>query len=71
MSQIYIRGVGSYMPSARLTNADVAERFGITEEHIVRLTGIRERRRAAPEEATSDMAVNAARAALVRCRAGA
>ena len=65
MSQVCIRGVGSYMPSARLTNAAVAERFGITEERIVRLTGIRERRRAAPEEATSDMAVNAARAALV------
>ena len=65
MSQVCIRGVGSYLPATRLTNADVAGRFGITDEHVVRLTGIRERRRAAPEEATSDMAVNAARAALV------
>ena len=64
MPQVCIRGVGSYLPSARLTNAAIAERFGITDEHIVRLTGIRERRRAAPEEATSDMAVKAARAAL-------
>ena len=64
MSQVCIRGVGSYLPTTRLTNADLAERFGITDEHIVRLTGIRERRRAAPEEATSDMAIKAARAAL-------
>jgi 3-oxoacyl-[acyl-carrier-protein] synthase-3 len=64
MLQVCIRGVGSYLPSARVTNAQIAQRFGITDEHIVRLTGIRERRRAAPDEATSDMAVKAARAAL-------
>ena len=68
MAQVCIRGVGSYLPSARLTNAHIAERFGLTDEHIVRLTGIRERRRAAPEEATSDMAVKAAREALADAR---
>ena len=65
MSQVCIRGVSSYLPVARLTNADIAGRFGITDEYIVRLTGIRERRRAAPDEATSDIAVKAARAALM------
>ena len=53
------------LPShARLTNQVLATRLGVTEDYIVKLTGIRERRRAAPEEATSDMAVLAAQAAL-------
>ena len=68
MPEVCIRGVGSYLPAARLTNEQIAERFGITDEQIQRLTGIRERRRAAPEEATSDMAVKAARDALADAR---
>jgi 3-oxoacyl-[acyl-carrier-protein] synthase-3 len=36
----------------------------MSEEQIIKLTGIRERRLAAPEEATSDMALQAAQAAL-------
>ena len=64
MSQVCIRGVGCYLPEARLTNQALATRLGVTDDYIVKLTGIRERRRAAPEEATSDMAVLAAQAAL-------
>lgn len=64
MSQVCIRGVGCYLPVERITNKVIAERLGVTDEYIVKLTGIHERRRAAPEEATSDMAVHAARAAL-------
>jgi len=64
MSQVCIRGVGCYAPDTRLTNQELATRLGVTEDYIVKLTGVRERRRAALEEATSDMAVLAAQAAL-------
>lgn len=64
MSQVYICGVGGYLPPGRRTNRDLAAQFGVTEEHIVKLTGIQERRLAAPEQATSDMALLAAQAAL-------
>lgn len=64
MSQVYIRGVGCYVPEDRQTNQVIAARLGVTDDYIVKLTGIHERRRAAPEQATSDMAVLAAQAAL-------
>jgi 3-oxoacyl-[acyl-carrier-protein] synthase-3 len=64
MSQVYIRGVGGYLPEQRRTNRELAAQFGVTEEYIVKLTGIHERRLAAPEQATSDMALLAAQAAL-------
>jgi 3-oxoacyl-[acyl-carrier-protein] synthase-3 len=64
MSQVYIRGVGGYLPPQRRTNRELAAQFGVTEEYIVKLTGIHERRLAAAEQATSDMALLAAQAAL-------
>ena len=64
MTQVCISGVGAYAPSDRRTNQDLAVQLGVTEDHIVKLTGIRERRVAGPEEATSDMALHAAQAAL-------
>jgi 3-oxoacyl-[acyl-carrier-protein] synthase-3 len=64
MSQVYMRGVGGYVPAGRLANRELAARFAVTEESIVKLTGIRERSVAAPEQATSDMALLAAQAAL-------
>jgi 3-oxoacyl-[acyl-carrier-protein] synthase-3 len=64
MSQVYIRGVGGYLPEQRRTNRELAAQFGVTEAYIVKLTGIHERRLAAPEQATSDMALLAAQAAL-------
>lgn len=63
-SPVCIRGVGCYIPTRRVTNQEVASQLGLTDEYIVKLTGIHERRRAAPEQATSDMAVQAAQAAL-------
>jgi len=59
-----VRGVGSYLPAEVLTNADLAKIVDTTDEWIVERSGIRERRRAAPGEYTSDLAVHAARAAL-------
>ncbi|MGQ4810054.1 3-oxoacyl-[acyl-carrier-protein] synthase 3 protein 1 [Candidatus Entotheonellaceae bacterium PAL068K] len=71
MSQVYVRGVGGYVPAGRRTNHDIVTQLDVTEESIVRLTGIRERRQAVPEQATSDMAVLAAQAALDHAGVGA
>ena len=49
MSQVYIRGVGCYLREARLTNQELVSRLGVTDDYIVKLTGVRERRRAAAE----------------------
>ncbi|MGZ8309634.1 MAG: beta-ketoacyl-ACP synthase III [Rhodoplanes sp.] len=57
-------GCGSYLPSRVLTNAELVQMVDTSDEWIVQRTGIRERRIAAPGELTSDLALNAARAAL-------
>lgn len=59
-----IIGTGSAAPARVLTNADLEKMVNTTGEWIVSRTGIRERRVAAPDEATSDFAVAAARPAL-------
>jgi 3-oxoacyl-[acyl-carrier-protein] synthase-3 len=59
-----IYSVAVELPSGRITNEQLAERFGVSEEWIVSRTGIRERRQAAPDERLSDYAANAARTAL-------
>ncbi|MGW0532090.1 3-oxoacyl-ACP synthase III family protein [Streptomyces sp. NPDC003032] len=59
-----ILGTGSYLPSRTVGNSEIATRTGVTEEWILRKTGIRTRRYAADHEATSDLAAHAARAAL-------
>ena len=64
MTQVCIRGIGAYTPAQRRTNQDIAAQLNLTEEYIVKLTGIHERRWAPPEEATSDMAAGAAQSAL-------
>ena len=61
---IGILGVGSYLPEAEVSNAEIAERTGVTEEWILRKTKIESRRFAAADEATSDLAAKAGRAAL-------
>lgn len=59
-----IIGVGKYLPENILTNADLERMVDTSDEWIFTRTGIRERRIAAENEATSDMASKAARAAL-------
>jgi 3-oxoacyl-[acyl-carrier-protein] synthase III len=63
-----VLGCGSYLPSRVLTNAELARTVDTTDEWIVQRTGIHERRIAAPGETTSDMALHAARAALVAAK---
>ena len=59
-----VLGCGSYLPSRILSNDELARSVDTTDEWIVQRTGIRERHIAAPGEVTSDLAINAAKAAL-------
>jgi 3-oxoacyl-[acyl-carrier-protein] synthase-3 len=59
-----VAGVGSYVPSRILSNADLEKMVETTDEWIFTRTGIRERRIAAEGEFTSDMATFAARRAM-------
>jgi len=59
-----VTGVGGYLPDEIVTNADLAKFVDTTDEWIVERTGIRQRHRAAPDQAVSDLAVEAARRAL-------
>jgi len=63
--------VASELPPHRLTSAQLGEQLGLSEEWILARTGIRERRRAAPEERLSDYAARAGAAALARAGIGA
>jgi 3-oxoacyl-[acyl-carrier-protein] synthase-3 len=59
-----ITALGCYTPPRVLTNSDLEKIVETTDQWIVERTGIRERHVAEPEVATSDMAIEAARAAL-------
>ncbi len=60
----YIRGLGFYVPEKVLTNADLEKLVETSDEWITTRTGIKERRVAATGETTSDLAAQAAKAAL-------
>ncbi len=64
MRHAAIIGVGSYLPERRLTNADLECMVDTSDEWILTRTGIRERRMAAADEATSQLAASAGRKAL-------
>jgi 3-oxoacyl-[acyl-carrier-protein] synthase-3 len=57
-------GLGGAIPRGRITNDDLAAGVDTNDAWIVERTGIRERRWAAPGQATSDLAVAAGRVAL-------
>ncbi len=59
-----ISALGCYVPPGLLTNADLEKMVDTTDQWILERTGIRERHLAAPDVATSDLAVEAARDAL-------
>jgi len=60
-----ITGVGSYVPERILTNADLERMVETSDEWITTRTGIKERRIAAADEFTSDLAAQAARRAII------
>ena len=64
MVPIRLAGTGFYMPEKVLTNYDLEKTLDTTHEWIVKRTGVSERRVAAPDQATSDLALPAARQAM-------
>ncbi|MHC1746524.1 MAG: beta-ketoacyl-ACP synthase III [Negativicutes bacterium] len=62
--QAGILGIGSYIPEKIVTNKDLEKIMNTSDEWIVERTGIRERRVAADDQATSDLATEAAWRAL-------
>ncbi len=61
---VAVAGIGAHLPARTVTNDDLAEVLDTSDEWIRSRTGIRERHVAAPGEATSDLAVEAGKAAL-------
>lgn len=59
-----IKGLGYYVPENVMTNFDFEKIIDTSDEWIRTRTGIEERRFAAPEQATSDLCVEAAKKAL-------
>lgn len=64
MIRARITGTGSYMPEKILTNLELEKMVETTNDWIIARTGIEERRIAAEDENTSDMATRAAERAL-------
>lgn len=62
--RIKITGTGFYAPDKILTNFDLEKMVDTSDEWIVTRTGIRERRIASEDQATSDLAVEAGKRAL-------
>jgi 3-oxoacyl-[acyl-carrier-protein] synthase-3 len=61
-----ISGVGSYVPARILSNADLERMVDTSDDWITSRTGIKERRLAAKNEFTSDLATQAALRAMQR-----
>jgi 3-oxoacyl-[acyl-carrier-protein] synthase-3 len=66
MTHAVITSVASWLPERRLTNADLERMVETSDEWIKTRTGISERRMAADEDATSDLAARAGTRALER-----
>src|SRR5947209_11721305 len=65
---VSIIGTGSYVPKKILTNKDLSRMVDTSDEWITTRTGIKERRIAAKDEQTSDMAAKAALKAIEQAK---
>src|SRR5437762_6693206 len=65
---VSIIGTGSYLPKKILTNADLSRMVHTSDDWIITRTGIKERRIAAKDENTSDMAAEAALKAIEQAK---
>ena len=66
MAKAKITALGCYTPPGLLTNQDLEKLVATNNEWILERTGIRQRHLAAKDMATSDMAVEAAKCALLQ-----
>lgn len=64
MADIKILGTGAYVPDRVVSNDEVGAAAGVDDAWIIRKTDIRQRHWAAGDQATSDLATAAGRAAL-------
>ncbi|MFC1624674.1 beta-ketoacyl-ACP synthase III [Candidatus Omnitrophota bacterium] len=64
MQKAGILGLGSYLPPKKLTNADLEKMVDTTDEWIVTRTGIKERRMASKDVASSDLGLEASKMAI-------
>ena len=65
---VSIIGTGSYVPEKILTNEDLSRMVDTSDEWITTRTGIKQRRIAAKDENTSDMAAKAALKAIEQAK---
>src|SRR6267378_1077843 len=65
---VSIIGTGSYVPEKIVTNADLSRMVDTSDDWITTRTGIKERRIAAKDENTSDMAAKAALKAIEQAK---
>ena len=59
-----LRGIGSYVPERKVDNQELSKKVDTSDEWIRTRTGIKERRFAAENQSTSDLALEASRRAL-------
>ena len=64
MQEAGILGLGCYLPPKKLTNTDLEKMVETSDEWILTRTGVKERRIASKETATSDLGVEASRLAI-------
>ncbi|MCC7156192.1 MAG: ketoacyl-ACP synthase III [Bryobacterales bacterium] len=62
----FLRAFGHYVPERVVANEELATRFGCAPEWILDMTGIEQRRYAAPDESVVSLGVSAAQACLER-----
>jgi 3-oxoacyl-[acyl-carrier-protein] synthase-3 len=62
----FIRAFGAYVPTRVVTNEELAAQLNCTPAWIVEMSGIEERRYAAPDETVAGMAVTASKQCLER-----
>ena len=64
MNAVKITGIGSYIPTRRITNQHWEQLVDTTDEWIMKNIGIKERSRIEADQTTTDMGVNSANIAL-------
>jgi len=65
---VQVLSCGAYVPDLVVSNEELATRFGCDADWIVQRSGIVSRRHARPDQATSDLCVEAARKAIRSAR---
>jgi 3-oxoacyl-[acyl-carrier-protein] synthase-3 len=68
MKRSVVLGVGGYLPPRAVSNEELAKTVDTSDEWIRERTGIRNRHIAAPDQKTSDLAIEAAKRALAHAQ---